>query len=248
MSLPNLGYPFTPYRIDAAVCSTGTDESDLALVTLGQRLKKELAQWDIPQYINVKIKERKSRADVPEKHEQKPKPPSPSDCISRDTTPATQPQQLHLPSPTTISKPPPASSSVNLKDLQATANFISIRHHRLQPQSPNHTNLHLNQASRSPSSSVVSLRRRLQPLVVAFNYQKKIEDDMGAVIIHDSSDEEGGSNIDNESINNILLNDEGDTTNLNDSLIGVKRKNFEDIYQLYCEHARQELSDPAHPV
>ncbi|KAL3622242.1 hypothetical protein CASFOL_033653 [Castilleja foliolosa] len=50
---------------------------------------------------------------------------------------------------------------------------------------------------------------------------------------------DGGSSDNGEPINTILLNDEGDTTNVAGSLIGLKRKNCDDIYRLYCELARQ---------
>ncbi|KAL3623111.1 hypothetical protein CASFOL_031927 [Castilleja foliolosa] len=53
------------------------------------------------------------------------------------------------------------------------------------------------------------------------------------------NDEDGGSSDNGESINTILLNDESDTTNVAGYLIGLKRKNCDDIYRLYCEHARQ---------
>ncbi|KAL3614619.1 hypothetical protein CASFOL_041705 [Castilleja foliolosa] len=55
----------------------------------------------------------------------------------------------------------------------------------------------------------------------------------------EDEDEDGGSSDNGESINTILLNDEGNTTNVVGSLIGLKMKNCNDIYRLYCEHARQ---------
>ncbi|CAA0831418.1 Protein FAR1-RELATED SEQUENCE 5 [Striga hermonthica] len=62
----------------------------------------------------------------------------------------------------------------------------------------------------------------------------------GVVTLVDSSDELDGSNVDKEPSNMILFNEEqGDVVDLFGSLVGLKRWKIEDIYDLYCDHARE---------
>ncbi|GER37283.1 FAR1-related sequence 5 [Striga asiatica] len=62
----------------------------------------------------------------------------------------------------------------------------------------------------------------------------------GVVTPVDSSDEHDGSNVEKEHRNIILSNeDQGDVVDLFGSLVGLKRWKIEDIYDLYCDHARE---------